>query len=110
MAKKEVFKIEQELNTINKVGVDIAYAFWYKRKLEKLVGLIIQFTNKNKKFIGLLRAQSTSLNEVNELCIELFKLKDEIIRLFEHFDLKTRSVEFLHLAPYFYFLMNCINL
>lgn len=40
-AKKEIFKIEQELNTINKVGVDIAYAFWYKRKLEKLVGLII---------------------------------------------------------------------
>lgn len=107
---KRVVKIEQELKKINKVGVDTSYAFWYKEKLEKLVSLINQYISKNKKYIGLLRSQSTSLNEVNDLCIELFQLKNEITMHFEHFHSKTKSIESLHLTPYFYFLISCINL
>lgn len=53
---KRVVKIEQELKKINKVGVDTAYAFWYKDKLEKLVNMINQYISKNKKYIGLLRS------------------------------------------------------
>lgn len=53
---KRVIKIEQELKKINKIGVDVAYAFWYKDKLETMVNMIIQYTTKNKKYIGLLRS------------------------------------------------------
>lgn len=90
--------------------MDVAYAFWYKDKLESMVNDIIQYISKNKKYIGFLRSQSTSLKEINELCIELYQLKNEITLDFEHFHSRTRSIESLHLTPYFYFLINCINL
>jgi hypothetical protein len=76
---KRIVKIEQELKKINDIGVDVSYAFWYKDKLESMVNDIIQYISKNKKYIGLLRSNSTSLKEINELCIELYKLKNEII-------------------------------
>jgi hypothetical protein len=53
---KRIIKIEQELKKINDIGVDVAYAFWYKDKLEKMVNNIIQFVSKNKKYIGFLRS------------------------------------------------------
>lgn len=57
-----------------------------------------------------MRSQSTSLKEINNLCIELYELKNEIVMHFEHFHAKTRTIESLHLTPYFYFLIYCINL
>lgn len=44
------------------------------------------------------------------MCIELYQLKNEITMHYEHFHAKTRTIESLHLTPYFYFLINCINL
>lgn len=110
LKEKKIIKIEQELKKINDVGVDMAYAFKYREKTEKMVTLIEEFVQTNKKYLGLLGAQSKSLNELNELASKLYNLKGKIEYAFDQVHSDTRNVEATHLTPYFYFLVKCINL
>ena len=53
---------------LNHEGVDLAYAFEYKRSLEGLISLFTKYTKMNEKYIDLLQKNLpirtiTSLNE-----------------------------------------------
>lgn len=110
LKNKKIIKIEQELKKINDVGVDLAYAFRYKEKVEEMVKLIEEYIQANKKYMTLLGTQSKSLKELNDLCAELYSLKAKIDYSFDQLNSQTRNVEATHLTPYFYFLIKCVNL
>ena len=110
LKSKKIIKIEHELQKINDIGVDLSYAFFYKKGVKDMVDHIEKFIKLNKKYVSLLRAQSKSLRELNETCIHLYNLKIKIGFVFDKLHSQTKNVEVLHLTPYFYFLTKCINL
>lgn len=110
LKEKKIIKIEQELKKINDVGVDLAYAFKYRARIEKMIKLIQEFVELNKKFVTLLGAQSKALSELNSLSSKLYVLKGKIDYAFDQLHSETRNVEATHLTPYFYFLVKTVNL
>lgn len=104
------FKVDEELEKLNKVGVDLAYAFKYKRELSVLTKLINEYTGINKQFISMLKTQSRTLKDLNKLCSKLYKLHRKILKQFHFLHKISRETEIIHLGPYFVYLIKCANL
>ena len=106
---QKMIKIDQSIKKINQIGVDLAYCFKLKRKMEMMTSSICQFVELNMRYITVLRSPSKSYRDLMRFLKKLYKLKLKIH--FEYNDLHrtARTIEFIHLVPYFYFMARGIN-
>lgn len=103
-------KSEFKLKFLNKIGVDLDFCFFYKKRIKEICDLIEEFTALNTKYIFNLRSQSKNIKELDSIVTKSFKIYKTILQKFSEFHVLTRKVDTIHLSPYFYFLFKCANL
>jgi len=102
-------KVEEELNNIDQDGVNFGYAFDYKKNIASLVKRIVDFVDLNNRYISLIEKGAT-IGAVNELSGKLLDLRNIIADEFEEFHPYTQDTEYMHMAPYFTFCLDCVNM
>ena len=106
---QKMVKIDQKLKKINKIGVDLAYCFKLKNKMGMMTTSIYKFVELNMRYITVLRSPTKSYKDLMKFLKNLYQLKVKI--KYEYFELHriARTIEYIHLVPYFYFMARCIN-
>lgn len=101
---------EQELADINRKGIDISYAFFYKNSIKKIQGLIDVCIEKNRNFMNLLRTKNSHIKKLTSICSKVQTTTELIDLNFSYFNKRTKEVDYLHLPIYYYFLLIIKNL
>lgn len=102
-------RIDDELAFVNTSGVDLAYVFNYKSKIESLSLVAQDFCKNNLKYVENFD-RNKSISELSKFSLKSFDLKNKFIKDYNIINKNSRKVEYLHVALNYYFTTQCLNL
>jgi len=101
---------DSDLRGITEIGVDLAYAIYYKGYIKVLTNMVFSFVRLNREYISQLRHRSSKMSDLNNKNSELHRFAQKIEKYFEFISRKALYSDYLHITPYYLFKSNIENM
>lgn len=108
-SKANIQAFPSNFKELNTEMIDFNYAFEYKDNIEQLCSLIQKFIQSNTEYLIKIQMNEESPHVLFGLNQKLYDLSLIIQDKFEMINDRSLITDYFHLAPYFYFLKECLN-